>query len=154
MFDYPNMHVTETSSSTRCVREAGHASRRRERTQQMEEEGVVALRRRGGRGCRANVEPQPEPEHEQEYEDMDVHQQQMEEDEFQEELEAMEEDMEDEQPRRRRTRKKRVVDPEPLDDYPGGPHNTNLLWRYHVHVARKEADGVVFINFKLTLIYC
>jgi len=72
MFDYPNMHVTKTSSSTRRVREAGHASRRRERTQQMEEEGVVSPRHRGGRGRRANVEPQLEPEHEQEHEDMDV----------------------------------------------------------------------------------
>ena len=62
--------------------------------------------------------------------------------------------MEDTQPRRRRTKKKRVVDPEPLHDYPGGPHDTSLLWRYHVHVARNAADGVVFINFKLTLICC
>jgi len=36
----------------------------------------------------------------------------------------------------------------------GGPHNTSLRWRYHVHVARKAADGVVFINVKLTLICC
>ena len=72
LFDYPNMHVTEGSSSTRRVREVGHASRRRERTQQMEEEGVVPPRRWGVRGCLANVEPQPEPEHEQEHEDMDV----------------------------------------------------------------------------------
>jgi len=35
--------------------------------------------------------------------------------------------MEDAEPQRRRTRKKRVVDPEPLDDYSGGPHETNLL---------------------------
>jgi len=75
-----------------------------------------------------------------------------EEEEFQEELEAMDEDMEDAQPRRMRTRKKCVVDPEPLDDYPGGPHNISLLWRYHVHVVRKAVNGVVFINFKLTLI--
>jgi len=66
----------------------------------------------------------------------------MEEEEFQEELEAMEEDMEDVKPQRRRTRKKRVVDPEALDDYPGGPHNTSLLWRYHMHVARRAADVV------------
>jgi len=56
-FDYPNMHVTETPSSTWRVREVGHASRRRECTQRMEEEGVVALRHRGGRGRRVNVEP-------------------------------------------------------------------------------------------------
>ena len=92
------MHITEGSSSIRQVREAGHASHRREHTQRMEEEGVVAPRHRSGRGCRADVEPQPEPEHEQEHEDMDVQQQQMEEEEFQEELEAMEEDMENAQP--------------------------------------------------------
>jgi len=45
-----------------------------------------------------------------------------------------------------------VVDPEPLDDYPGGPHDTGLLWRYHVHVARKAADVDVFINVKLTIL--
>jgi len=55
---------------------------------------------------------------------------------------------------RRQTRKARVVDLEPLDDYPGGPHNTSLLWRYQVHVARKAADGEVFIHVKLTLICC
>ena len=47
-----------------------------------------------------------------------------------------------------------MVDPKPLNDYPGGPHDTSLLWRYHVHVARKAAGGVVFINVKLTLICC
>ena len=57
MFDYPNIYVTGTSSSTRRVREAGHASRRWERIQRMEEEGVVAPRRWGGRGRHANVEP-------------------------------------------------------------------------------------------------
>ena len=69
------MHVTEGSSSTQRVRVAGHASRRRERLQQMEEEGDVPLRRRGARGRRADVEPQSEPEHEEEYDDMDVQQQ-------------------------------------------------------------------------------
>ena len=88
------MHVTGTSSSTRRVREAGHASRRRERIQRMEEEGVVAMRHRGGRGRHANIEPQLEPEHEA----MDVQQQQLEEDEFFQEHEAMEEDMEGAQP--------------------------------------------------------
>ena len=71
-----------------------------------------------------------------------------------EELQAMDDDMEDVQPQRRRTRKKREVDPEPLDDYPGGPHDTSLLWRYRVHVARKVSDGQVFINVELTLIWC
>ena len=46
-----------------------------------------------------------------------------------------------------------MVDLEPLDDYPSGPHDTSLLWRYHVHVARKASDGEVFLNVKLTLIF-
>ena len=102
MFDYPNMHVTGTSSSTRRVREAGHACRRRVRIQRMEEESVVAPRHRGGKGRHANVEPQPEPEHEQEHEAMDVLQHQLEEEEFLQEHYAMEEGMEDTQPQRRR----------------------------------------------------
>jgi hypothetical protein len=40
-------------------------------------------------------------------------------------------------------------DPESLDDYPGGPHDTTLLTRYHVHVARKAADDEVPINVML-----
>jgi hypothetical protein len=79
-----------------------------------------------------------------EQEQADVELQNMEEQEHEEELQGMDEEMEDAEPRRRR--KKKVVDPEPLDDYPSGPHETGLLWRYHVHVARKAADGVVFIN--------
>jgi len=80
----------------------------------------------------------------------------MEEQELEEELQEMDvdEDMEDAQPRRRWTKKKKVVDPDPLDDYPGGPHDTGLLWRYHVHVAKKASEGEVFINVKLTLICC
>jgi len=113
----------------------------------MEEEGVVPPRRRGARGRRADVEHQPE-QHAQENEEMDV--QQLEE----EELQAMHDDMEDAQPQRRWTRKWRVVDPDPLDDYTGGPHDTSLLWRYQVHVARKASEGEVFINVKLTLICC
>ena len=144
------MHVTEGSSSIQRVRMAGHASRRRERRQRMEEDGVVP-RHRGARGRRADIEHQPE-QHEQEYDEIDV--QQLEEEELDEELEAMKEDMEDAKPQRRRTRKKRVVDPEPLDDYPGGPHDTSLLWRCHVHVARKASEGEIFINVKLALICC
>jgi len=52
----------------------------------------------------------------------------MEEEALEEELQAMDEDMEDAQSRRRRTKKK-VVDPDPFDDYPGGPHDTSLRWR-------------------------
>ena len=130
-----------------------HASRRRHRLQRMEEEGVVP-RRRGANRRRVDVESQPKPEHEQEYDDMDVQQQQMEEEEeLQEELETMDEDGEDDKPRRRRRGKRPMVpDPEPLDDYPGGPHDTTLLWRYHVHVARKASEGEVFVKYKFSLI--
>jgi len=153
------VRVTEGSSSTQRVREAGHASHRRERLQQMEDEGVVPPRHRGSRGRRADVDPDFEhrPEqHEQEYMEDAVDVQLMEEQELVEELQAMYEDMEDAEPRRRQTKKKKkkVVDPEPLDDYPGGPYDTSLLWRYQVHVARKAAYSEVFINVKLTLICC
>ncbi|XP_024630198.1 protein MAIN-LIKE 1-like [Medicago truncatula] len=77
-----------------------------------------------------------------EQEQPDVELQHMEEQELEEELHAMDEEMKDGEPRRRRKKKEKVVDPEPLDDYPGGPHETGLLWKYHVHVARKAADGV------------
>jgi len=55
------VHVIEGSTSnTQCVREAGHASRRRERLQRLEEEVGVPPRRHGGRERRADVEQQPE----------------------------------------------------------------------------------------------
>jgi len=60
MFDYPNLHVTKTSSSTRRVREAGHASHRRENTRRMEEECVVLRRRGGVKGSCADVKPDVE----------------------------------------------------------------------------------------------
>jgi len=63
----------------------------------------------------------------------------------------MDEEMEDTKPPRRRKKKEKVVDPEPLDDYPGGPHESGMLWKYHVHVARKAVDGEIFINVKLIL---
>ena len=64
----------------------------------------------------------------------------------------MDKEMEDVEPRRRRKKKEKVVDLEPLDDYPGGPHETALLWMYHVHVARKASEGEVIIDVKLTLL--
>ena len=143
------MHVTEGSCSTQRIRVIRHASRRRERRQRMEEDGVV-LRRWDGRGRCPDVEP--EPKHEQEYDEMDVQQQQQ---IKEEELKEIEEDMEDGEPQRRRRGKRPVVpDPEPLDGYPDGPHDTTLLWRYHVHVARKAYEGEVFINVKLPLKCC
>ena len=94
------MHVTKGSSSTQRVRVACHASRRRERTQWMEENGVVPRRRGGARGRRVDVEHQSE-QHEQEYMEDVVDVQLIEEQELEEELQAMDEDMEDAQPRRR-----------------------------------------------------
>jgi len=55
-----------------------------------------------------------------EEEQVDVDLQHTEEQELEEELQGMDEEMEDVEPRRRR--KKKEVDPEHLDDYPGGPH--------------------------------
>jgi len=56
----------------------------------------------------------------------------------------MEEDVEEDaqQQQRQRMKGKKVVEPdhEPLDDYPGGPHDLTLLTRYHVHVARKASE--------------
>jgi len=104
MFDYPNLHVTETSSSTRCVREVRHVSHRRECTRRMEEEGVVPRRQGGVKGRRVDVEPDVEHQPEQqEYMDLqqeqpDVELQHMEE----QELQTMDEKMEDAKPRRRR----------------------------------------------------
>ena len=81
----------------------------------------------------------------------DVDVQQMEDQELVEELERMDEEMEDAEPRRRRKKKEKGVDPEPLDDYPGGPHETGMLQKYRVHVARKASEGEVFIDVKLSL---
>ena len=97
----------------------------------MEEDGVVPRRPGGARGRRVDVEPDVEhqlEQHEQKYMEDVVDVQLMEEQELEEELQAMVGDMEDAQPRRRRTKKKKVVDPDPLDDYLGGPHDTGLLW--------------------------
>jgi hypothetical protein len=87
------MHVTTGSTSnTRRVREAGHASRRRERRQRLEEEGGVLSRRQGARGRRADVEPDVEhqPEQQQymdmEQEQLDVELQHTEEQMLEEEL--------------------------------------------------------------------
>jgi hypothetical protein len=87
MFDYPNLNVTEGSTSnTRRVREAGHASHRREHSRLLQEEGGVPPRRRGGTGCRADVEQQPEQQEDMEQELADVELQRMEEQELEEEL--------------------------------------------------------------------
>jgi len=63
-------------------------------------------------------------------------------------VEAMDDDVKEDAQQRRRRRWNKVVepDPDPLDDYPGGPHDLTLLTRYHVHVARKAYGEVVRIN--------
>ena len=111
----------------------------------------------GARGRRADVELDVE-HHPEQQEYVDLHQEQpdvelqhMEEQKLEEELQAMDEEMEDVEPQRRRKKKEKVLDPEPLDDYPGGSHETHLPRKYHMHMARKAADGEVFINVKLTL---
>jgi len=72
----------------------------------------------------------------------------MAEQELEEELQAMDEEMEDVEPRRRRKKKEKVVDLEPLDDYPGGPHEIGLLWMYHVQWPgrRLRARKLLMLN--------
>jgi len=53
---------------------------------------------------------------------------------------GVEEEMGDEDDEKQR---RRVPEPEQLDDYPGGPQNTIVLTRYHIYVARMAADGEV-----------
>jgi len=93
---------------------------------------------RASRPRHAIADDEPRPQADPEYEQMDVEHQ------VKDDAEAMEEDVDDGQT----LRGKRVVkpDPKPLDDYPGGPHNTTLLTRYHVHVAKKAFEGEVPIN--------
>jgi len=77
--------VTEGSSSTQRIRVAGHAFRRRERAQRIEEDGVVPRHRGGARGHRVDVEHQSE-QHEQEYMEDVLDVQLMDEQELEEEL--------------------------------------------------------------------
>jgi len=127
------MHVTGTDPVDRNKGDIGamHASARREREKRRETtareaaKGVVhALRRRTGRPRRVDVEDEPQPHADLDYEHMDVEHQ------AEDDVEAMEEDVkEDAHKQRRRRRGKKVVEPNPesLDDYPGGPHDTTLL---------------------------
>ncbi|XP_013457777.2 uncharacterized protein [Medicago truncatula] len=144
-----------STSNTRRVREAEHASRRRACSQR--HEGGVPSRRLGARGRHADVEPGVEHQPEwQEYMDLqqeqpDVGLQHMEDQELEEELHAMDEEMEDVEPRQRRKKKEKVVDPEPLNDYPGGPHETGLLWmaeiqRPHGEISAGEGASSVWVG--------
>jgi len=58
---------------------------------------------------------------------------------IEDDVEAEEEVGDDDQHQQR----KRVpeLEPEELDDYPGGSHDTTVLTRYHVHVAMMTSDG-------------
>jgi len=120
-----------------------HASVKREHRQKAEAKGVVQVpRHRGGRPRRAVADDEPHHQDDPEYDRMN-----MDDAETMKGVGDVEEDVDDgqQQPRRRA---KRVPEPdlEPLDDYPGGPHNTTLLTRYHVRVARKVFEGEVPIN--------
>jgi hypothetical protein len=108
-------------------------------------DGVVqAPRCSAGRPPCVVVEDEPQPHADPYYEQMDVEHQ------AEDDAEAIEEDVEEDvqQQQWRRRKGKKVVepDPDPLDDYPDGPHDITLLTRYHVHVARKTSEGVVRIN--------
>jgi len=65
------------------------------------------------------------------------------EDDVEAEEEVGDDDGDDKQ--RQQRRRRRVLEPEPeqLDDYPGGPHDTTMLTRYRVYVAKMAADGEV-----------
>jgi len=55
------------------------------------------------------------------------------------------EEVGDDNDEQQQQRRKRVPEPEleELDDYSGGPHDTTVLTRYHVHMVRMAADGDV-----------
>jgi hypothetical protein len=140
---YPIRHVT-CMDHVECRRADGvamHASVRRERLERLQTKGILSARRGGGRACRAGVDDEPEPEYEpQPQMDMVMEVEHQTEDDAEAE-EEVDDDDDDEQQRRQR----RVPEPESeqLDDYPGGPYDTTVLTRYHVHVAMMAADGEV-----------
>jgi len=97
--------------------------------------------------CRVDADDKPQPQAGPEYDQMDMEHQVEDDVEIEEDVgdvEAEEDvDVGDSQQQRRW---KCVPEAQPLDHYPGGPHNTTLLTRYHVHVAKKAAEGEVPIN--------
>jgi len=127
-----DQHVTCHASARREREEHRRACREARATKDV----VQAPRRRAGRPRRAVGEDEPQPNPDYEENDVEHH--------AEDDAEAMEEDAQQWQQRRG----KKVVEPDPdlLDDYSGGPHDITLLTRYHVHVARKAAEGVVRIN--------
>lgn len=43
-----------------------------------------------------------------------------------------------------------ATSPQPMDDYPGSPHDLSLLTMYHVHMVRNMFDVIVrFYNFNV-----
>jgi hypothetical protein len=103
---------------------------RRARQEAREAEGVV----------HAVVEDEPLSQVDPDYVQMDIEHQ------VEDDVEAMEDDVDDGQQQRRRGKRVLEPGPEPLDDYPGVSYDTTLLTRYHVHMARKASEGVVRIN--------
>jgi len=57
----------------------------------------------------------------------------------------MEDDVEAEEEMGDDDEEQQQAEPEPkhVDDYLGGPHDTTMLTRYHVHMAMMAADGEV-----------
>ena len=118
-----------------CTHPLGERKECRREAREAEDGVVQAPRRRVGRPRRAVVEDEPQPQADPDYEEMGVEHQ-------------LEEDVEKDAQQQRWRRGKKVAepDPDPLDDYPGGPHDITMLMRYHVHVAKKASEGVVRIN--------
>ncbi|RHN67920.1 hypothetical protein MtrunA17_Chr3g0108021 [Medicago truncatula] len=135
---YPIMHVTGMDHVDRRRGDnlAMQASVTRECRQKAK--GLVP-RRRGGSARRANADDEPQHQAEPKYNQMDMDMEHQVEDDVEAE-EEMGDDDDDQQQQRQR---KRVPEPEsePLDDYPGGRHDTTSLTRYHVQVARATTDG-------------
>jgi len=69
--------------------------------------------------------------------------------EHQHQLEDVGDDDDGQQQWRRRGKCVPKPEPEVLNDYPRSPHDTIVLTRYNVHVARAATDGEVPINLIL-----
>jgi len=112
-----------------------HAYVRRERLERLQAKGRFPGRRGGGRAPPGGVDDESEYKS-QPHMDMEM------EVEYQTE-DDVEKEMGDDDEHQQRWR--RVPEPEPdhLDDYPGGPHDTTMLTRYYVHMAKMAADGEV-----------
>lgn len=63
----------------------------------------------------------------------------------------MEKAYDDEQPQKEEEiRGCGATSPQPMDDYPGSPHDLSLLTMYHVHMVKNMSDVIVrFYNFNV-----